>query len=138
MINSPGPTLLGFDVIWIGTLLAMVAFAAVVLAIYTAVTIKDPMAKRVKALNERRDELKSGMIVSATKKRASLIRKHENADKMRNALSSLKVLQDSQLAVIQQKLAQAGIRKKELAPLVILARMVLPIVIGGGMGLLIY
>ena len=139
MFNSPaGPTLLGFDVIWVGTILAGVAAVAVMMAIYAAVTVRDPMAKRVKALNERRDELKSGMIVSTARKRASIVRKNETADKMRDALSSLKVLQDSQVAQIQQKLAQAGIRKKELAPVVIFARMVLPVVLGGVVGTMVY
>jgi len=96
------------------------------------------MAKRVKSLNERRDALKTGMLTANAKKRASLVRKNEAADKVRDTLSTLKVLQDSQLQVIQQKLAQAGIRKKEWAPAVILARMVLPILLGGGAALLIY
>jgi len=48
-----GPTLLGFDVIWIATMLSAVAAFAVLLAIYAATTVKDPMARRVKALNER-------------------------------------------------------------------------------------
>ncbi len=49
---------------------------------------------------------------------------------MRETLASLKVLQESQLHDIQQKLAQAGIRKKEYAVAVIFARMVLPVVLG--------
>src|SRR5262245_45757853 len=122
--TPPGPTLLGFDVIWIGTVLAFVAAAAVMLAIYAAVTVRDPMAKRVKALNERREQLKAGIIASSTKKRASLIRKSDTTDKLRDTLSSLKVLQDSQLKQVQQKLAQAGIRKKELAFVVLFARMI--------------
>ena len=48
------------------------------------------------------------------------------------------MLQDSQLKEVQQKLAQAGWRSKELAVAVIFARMVLPIVIGGGAALFIY
>jgi tight adherence protein C len=48
------------------------------------------------------------------------------------------VLQDSQLKDVQQKLAQAGIRKKELAVIVIFARAVLPIVFGTIAGLSIY
>ncbi|MFN9377967.1 MAG: type II secretion system F family protein, partial [Novosphingobium sp.] len=132
MMNTPpGPTLLGVDVIWVGSILAGLAAMAVMFAIYTAVTIRDPMAKRVKALNERRDQLKSGIITQTAKKRASLVRKNETADKMKDTLSALKVLQQSQLEVIQQKLAQAGIRKKELGIVVIFARMVLPIVLGG-------
>jgi len=128
--NPPGPTLLGFDVIWVGTLLAFVAAAAVMLAIYAAVTVRDPMAKRVKALNERREQLKAGIVSSATKKRASLVRKSDATEKMRETMSSLKVLQDSQLKQIQQKLAQGGIRKKELAFVVLFVRMVTPIVLG--------
>ena len=131
MLNTPsGPTLLGFDVIWVGTLLAAVAAMAVMLAVYAAVTVRDPMAKRVKALNERREQLKSGIVTSSAKKRASLVRKNETTDKMKDTLQKLRVLQDSQLAVVQQKLAQAGIRKKEWAVAIIFARMVLPIALG--------
>lgn len=139
MLTTPsGPTLLGIDVIWVGSLLAAVAAAAVVLAIYAAVTVRDPMQKRVKALNERRELLKSGIVTSTARKRASIVRKTETTDKMRDTLSSLKVLQDSQLKAIQQKLAQAGIRKKEWAVAVIFARLVLPIVLGGTAAILIY
>ena len=60
--NAPGPTLLGFDVILVGTMLVAVAAFAVIMAIYAAVTVKDPMSKRVKALTARRDELKAGII----------------------------------------------------------------------------
>ena len=139
MINTPpGPTLLGIDVIWAGTLLAAMAAMAVMFAIYTAVTIRDPMAKRVKALNERREQLKSGIVTQSAKKRAKLVRQTDTTDKMRDTLSSLKVLQASQVAQVQQKLAQAGIRKKELAVAVIFARMVLPIVFGATAAFLIY
>ena len=130
LTNPAGPTLLGFDVIWVGTGLAFIAAAAVMLAIYAAITVRDPMAKRVKSLNARREQLKAGIVSSATKKRASLVRKSDSTERMRETLSSLKVLQDSQLKLIQQKLAQAGIRKKELAFLVLFVRMVLPIVLG--------
>ncbi|MCW1427763.1 type II secretion system F family protein [Novosphingobium sp. JCM 18896] len=135
--TPPGPTLLGFDVIWVATMLAMIATVAVCFAIYTAITVRDPMARRVKALNERREQLKAG-IVATPRKRASLIRKNETTDKMRDTLSSMKVLQDSQVKQAQQKLAQAGIRKKEWAVAVIFGRLVLPIVLGGFAAVMIY
>ena len=139
MLNTPqGPTLLGVDVIWVGSILAGLAAMAVMFAIYTAVTIRDPMAKRVKSLNDRRDQLKAGIMTSNAKKRVSLVRKTDTTDKMRDTLSTLKVLQDSQVKAVQQKLAQAGIRKKELAVAVIFARMILPIVLGGIAALMIY
>ena len=139
MLNSPaGPTLLGFDVLWIGSILAGLAAVAVLFAVYTAVTIRDPMQKRVKALNDRREELKAGIMTQSAKKRASLVRKNETTDKMKEMLNTLKVLQQSQLETIQQKLAHAGIRNKELGIVVIFARMVLPIVLGGTAVILLY
>jgi len=139
MLNSPpGPTLLGFDVLWIGSILAGCAAVAVLFAIYTAITIRDPMQKRVKALNERREQLKAGIVTQSAKKRASLVRKNETTDWMKGILSSLKVLQQSQLEAIQQKLVQAGIRRKELGIAVIFARMVLPVVLGGTAAIMIY
>ena len=127
---SAGPKLLGFDVIFIGSILAGVAAAAVMFAIYTAVTVRDPMAKRVKTLNARREELKSGIITQKSRKRQSLVQRSETTDKMKDTLKGMKVLQESQVKIIQQKLAQAGYRNKEYAVFVIFARMVLPVVLG--------
>ena len=127
---SAGPKLLGFDVVLVGTILAGIAAAAVVFAIYTVITVRDPMAKRVKALNARREELKSGIITQKSRKRQSLVQRTETTDKVKDTLAGMKVLQESQLKIIQQKLAQAGIRNKEYAVIVIMARMVLPIVLG--------
>ena len=138
LTNPAGPTLLGFDVIWIGTILAGIAAIAVMLAIYAAITVRDPMAKRVKALNARREQLKAGIVSSSGKKRASLIQKSDATERIRETLSSLKVLQDSQLKFIQQKLAQAGLRNKEMAFVVLFVRMVLPIVLGVIMGVLLF
>ena len=136
--QASGPTLLGFDVVLIGTILAGVAAFAVILAVYAAITVKDPMAKRVKALNDRRDQLKSGIVTSSAKKRTSLVRKTEKTERMKDTLSGMKMVQDSQIAVIQQKLAHAGYRNKELAVFVVAARLVLPIVLGGIGFLMIY
>jgi tight adherence protein C len=130
MAPSTGPTLLGVDVLWVATLLSAVAASAVVFAIYTATTVRDPMAKRVKALNDRREQLKAGITASTSKRRAKLVQKNETTDRIRSLLSSMKVLQESQIKVAQTKLLQAGIRSKEWAVAVIFGRLVLPIVIG--------
>lgn len=131
MMNTPqGPTLLGFDVMLIGSLLAGIAALATMFAIYAAVTIKDPMAKRVKALNARRDELKAGIITASAKKRQSLVRKSDKTEKVRDALSNMKVLQQSQVDQMAQKMAWAGYRNKEVAVYLIGLRMVLPIALG--------
>src|SRR3954447_21411538 len=132
-----GPTLLGFDVIWIATMLSAVAAFAVLLAIYAATTVKDPMARRVKALNERREQLKAG-IVASTNKRKKLTNRNEAADRVRSILSSFKILQDDQIQKTQLKLMQAGIPTKDLAFFIIFARFVLPVVLGLGIVVLIY
>ncbi|MEP2737013.1 MAG: type II secretion system F family protein [Erythrobacter sp.] len=139
MINSqPGPTLLGFDVVLVGTMLAGIAAFAMILAVYAAVTVKDPMSKRLKALADRREELKAGIVTASAKKRASLVRKTDTTDAMKERLAGMKILQESQIAAIEQKLAFAGYRNKELAVFVLTARMILPIVLGIGAFLLIY
>src|SRR5918993_4406345 len=124
-----GPTLLGVDVVWIATVLSGVATLAVLTAIYAATTVKDPMARRVKALNDRREQLKAG-IVASTNKRKKLTNKNEAADRVRSILSSFKMLQDDQLKKTQLKLMQAGIRTKDLAFFIIFARFVLPVILG--------
>jgi tight adherence protein C len=138
MLNQPaGPTLLGFDVLFVGTVLVGVAAAAVFLAIYAAITVRDPMSKRVKALNERREQLKAG-ISTAPRKRQSLVRRNQTTDNLTKTLGSFKMIQDSQVKAVEQKLAQAGIRKKEYAVTVIFARLVAPIVLGVLVGTLVY
>src|SRR5258706_9756984 len=99
---TSGPHVLGFDVIWIATILSAVATFAVMIAIYAATTVKDPMARRVKALNERREQLKAG-IVASTNKRRKLSNRNEAADRVRSILTSFKMIQDDQLKKTQQK-----------------------------------
>src|SRR5688572_11015326 len=129
-MQAPGPTLLGVDVIWVATLLAAVATMAVLTAIYAATTVKDPMARRVKALNERREQLKAG-IVASTNKRKKLTNRNQAADRVRTILGSFKMLQDDQIQKTQLRLMQAGIRTKDLAFFIIAARFLLPVLNGG-------
>jgi tight adherence protein C len=131
------PTLLGVDVIWVATILSGIATLAVIMAIYAATTVKDPMARRVKALNERREQLKAG-IVASTNKRKKLTNRNQAADRVRAILSKFKMLQDDQLQKTQQRLMQAGIRTKDLAFFIIFARFVLPVVLGITAVVLIY
>ena len=131
------PTLLGVDVIWVATILSAVATLAVLTAIYAATTVKDPMARRVKALNDRREQLKAG-IVASTNKRKKLTNKNQAADRVRGILSSFKMLQDDQIKKTQIRLMQAGIRAKDLAFFIIFARFVMPVVLGIAAVVLIY
>ena len=87
-------------------MLSAVATFAVMLAIYAATTVKDPMARRVKALNERREQLKAG-IVASTNKRKKLTNRNQAADNVRQLLSQFKMLQDDQVKKTQHA-ADAG------------------------------
>ncbi len=138
MTASSGPTLFGISVIYVASILSVVAALAVMTAIYAAVTVRDPMQKRVKALTERREQLKAGIVSNTPKRRAQLVRKNETVEWMRGLLGKLQVLQDSQIGAVQQKLAQAGIRKKEWAVAVIFVRMVAPVVLGLAAAALLY
>jgi tight adherence protein C len=127
---ASGPTLMGIDVLMVATVLAAVATFAVLVAIYAATTVRDPMAKRVKALNERREQLKAGIVASTSKRRRSITNRNEAADRVRSLLSSFRMLQDEQVEKAQKKLLQAGIRSKDLAFVVIFARFIMPLVFG--------
>ena len=136
--TTTGATLFGLTGADLGTLLAGLATLAVLMAIYAASTVRDPMARRVKALNERREQLKAGITASTSKRRTKIVHQNDTTDRMRTFLKSLKVLQDDQLKLAQQKLAQAGIRSKDWAIAVIFGRLVLPSVVGGLAALLVY
>ncbi|MBB5984351.1 type II secretion system F family protein [Sphingobium lignivorans] len=137
-MSSTGATLMGLTAADLGTLLAALATLAVLVALYAASTVRNPMNRRVKALNDRREQLKAGITASTGKRRAKIVHQNDTTDRMRTFLSSLKVLQDDQLKVAQVKLAQAGIRSKDWAIAIIFGRLVLPIVVGGMAALLIY
>nr|WP_242193325.1 type II secretion system F family protein [Sphingomonas hankookensis] len=138
MMASSNPTLMGIDIVNAATILSGIAALSIMLAIYVATTSRDPMTRRVKALNDRREQLKAGITASTSKRRAKLVQKNEATDRIRDLLSTLKVLQDSQLKVAQLKLMQAGIRSKDWAVAVIFGRLVLPIVLGLPMLYIVY
>ena len=131
MTGSRLPPLLGMDVTAIATMLAGAAVFALLTAIYAATTVRDPMARRMKALNERREQLKAGITASSSRRRARIAASSLATDRMRSFLSSLRVLPETQLRAAQIQLMRAGIRSKDAAVAVIFARLALPIGIGG-------
>jgi tight adherence protein C len=129
---------MGIDIMMVATGLSAVATFAVLVAIYAATTVRDPMAKRVKALNERREQLKAGIVASTSKRRKKITNRNEAADKVRSILAQFKMLQTEQVEKAQLRLMQAGIRSKDLAFVVIFARLVLPVVIGAAVITYVY
>ncbi|KQN94513.1 pilus assembly protein TadC [Sphingomonas sp. Leaf231] len=127
----------GFDLLTVAIVLPIFG-VAVLLGLYATRGLRDPMTRRVRALNDRREQLKAGITASTAKRRTKLVHQSNTADRVRNLLSSLRVLQDEQLKDAQRKLLQAGIRNKEWAVAVIFGRLVLPIVFGGLMVIWVY
>ena len=136
-MNAAEPmTILGLSPIDLATLLAALATMAVMVAVWAATTVRDPMRGRVKALQERREQLKAG--ISTSRKRGSVVAKAEATDVMRHILKKLAVLQDEQTQVAATKLAQAGIRSKDAIVALLFARLVMPLFLGGGTLLAVY
>ena len=100
---------------------------------------RDPMARRVRALNDRREQLKAGVAASKTRRRAKMEKKASiSVGRMKAILGSMKMLQDSQLKAASLNLARAGIRTKDAAITVIFFRLVAPILIGGTAAIGVY
>ena len=135
-MQSEPMTLFGFAPLDVATMLAALATFAMMVAVWAATTVRDPMRGRVKALQERREQLKAG--ITASRRRASVAAKAEATDVMRGILKKLSVLQDEQTQAAAAKLAQAGIRSKDAVVALLFARLVLPIFLGGGMLLAVY
>jgi len=138
MMPGPAATILGFDAANVAAVLAAIAAMSLMVAFYVMATARDPMARRVKALNDRREQLKAGITASTSKRRAKLVQKNEATDRIRELLTSMKMLQDSQVKAAQLKLMQAGIRSKDLAVTVIFGRLMLPILLGLPMIYIVY
>ena len=113
-----------------GTILAAIAAFSGLVAVHAATQVRDPMARRVRALNDRREQLKAGITASTKRSRNKAAQQARATERMRSILATLKVLQDSQLHAAQARLAQAGIRSKDAAVAVIFGRMALPAVLG--------
>ena len=120
--------LLGIEMIDILSYASGIAAFIVLFAIYQASLARDPMKGRIKALQERRDMLKSGLI--ATRRRASPLKKSEGVDLLRTIAEKLKLLQTEQNRKTLARLVQAGYRGSDALVLYQISRLVLPMLFG--------
>lgn len=118
------------------TMVAVVGVIAMMVLIWAATTVRDPMRGRVKALQAQRDELKTGL--TGSRRRITAAKKNESVDQMRSVLSRLKVLQAEQTKAIAEKLMRAGWRSKDAIVAFQFARLVGPFVFGALAAFLIY
>ncbi len=102
----------------------------VVMLIWNSGIIKTPINNRLKALDNRRDALRSGLIT--TKQRSSTVKKVDNFGFMRKITDKLKLLQHEQIQKISVQLQQAGFRSKDAIVIYQFSRLVLPALFGLG------
>lgn len=118
----------GIQMIDLLSMFAGVVAFMVLLAVYQAALVKNPMTGRVKTLQARRDALKAGLVRST--KRKSQIKKVDGVGHMRALAEKLKLLQTEQTKKLTHGLQQAGFRSKDALVIYQVARLVMPLVMG--------
>lgn len=119
-----GITLLDLVTLLIGA----TAFIAILAVWQAGLTARDPMRGRIKALQERRQALKAGLVTEA-KRRQSPVKKAQSVNLMREVVKKLQLLQSEQTQKVGQKLAQAGWRHKDAIVVYLFFKMILPIIV---------
>jgi len=120
--------ILGIEIVDLLSLLAGGAVLLVMVAIYQASLVRDPMKDRVKSLQQRRDALKAGIMT--TSKRKSPIKQSDGLNLLRVFADKLKLLQSEQTEKISLLMNQAGYRSKDAIVYYQIARLTLPLVMG--------
>lgn len=100
----------------------------VMIAVYQAALVRDPMKGRVKNLQGRREALKAGLVTTA--KRRSPVKKVDSVSMLRTVADKFKLLQDEQTKKVSTVLAQAGYRNNDAVVVYQVARLTLPLVMG--------
>lgn len=107
----------------IALILVALAFG-VIYIVYSSGLKRDPMKGRLKDLNERKDQLKAGLIT--TNKRQSNIKNVDRVNTMRKIANKLKLLQTESTDKISILLAQAGYRSKDALVIYQFSRLITP------------
>ncbi|GAB4570634.1 MAG: type II secretion system F family protein [Rhodothalassiaceae bacterium] len=119
-----GITLLDLITLLIGA----TAFIAILAVWQAGLSARDPMRGRIKALQDRRQALKAGLVTEA-KRRQSPVKKAQSVNLMREVVKKLQLLQSEQTQKVGQKLAQAGWRHKDAIVVYLFFKMILPIIV---------
>lgn len=117
-------TLLGINVVDLVTVLAALAAVIAVVAVWSSTVQRDPMRGRVKMLQARREELKSGFVASKKRSRSA---KADSVGAMRGVVDKLKLLQSEQTKKTSVLLSRAGYRNKDAVVIFLFSKLVTPI-----------
>ncbi|MFM7027554.1 MAG: type II secretion system F family protein [Chakrabartia sp.] len=125
-------TLFGFALLDLITLLSMIAALGAMAAVYGATSEKHLARSRIKAIEARRDELKTELLQPVNqKRRRRLTQRSGPAEQLRQIMDRFRLVNEDQLKAAELQLWQAGLRSNDLAVVLILSRIALPLVLGG-------
>lgn len=117
-------TILGLNVLDLVTFLFATAAVIAVVAVWSSTVQRDPMRSRVKALQARREALKSGFIAPKKRTRSA---KADSVGAMRGVVDKLKLLQSEQTKKTTILLTRAGFRNKDAVVIFLFAKLVTPV-----------
>lgn len=120
--------MLGINPIDLLAFVAGLVALVVMVAIYQAALVRDPMKGRMKELMARRDALRAGLVT--TRKRQNPIKKVDSVSVMRTIAEKLRLLQSEQTRKISTDLAQAGFRSKDALVIFQIAKLTMPFIMG--------
>lgn len=110
------------------TLLAAASAFLVMMAIWSTGIVKDGMDSKIKALQERREDLKRGYI--APVKRSQTLKKKKSVGFMHDLVNKFNFFKNEQGDKFQLKLIHAGYRNKEALVIFMFFKLVLPAIVG--------
>ena len=110
------------------TAMASLAAFGTVCAVWNGLLAKDPLSVRAKRLQQRREELKAGLMTP----RGNRHRMVSAMGVMRNVTQRFHLLRSKTADKIAGRLAQAGLRSKDAVVTFLFLKISLPFVFGGG------
>jgi len=120
--------ILGISTVDLLSAVAGIVALIVMLAVYQAMLVKNPMKGRVKNLQDRREALKAGLVTS--NKRRSPLKKVDSVSALRAIANRFKLLQEGQTKKVSSSLMQAGYRSNDAVVIFQVARLTLPLLMG--------
>lgn len=127
---SPEQLLIGFglDPNQVVSMVAGAGALCSVLAVWSALLQRDPMAKRAKQLRQRQKELAAGVL----KTRRHATRRLSAMSTIRTIATKLRLLQSQKTGEIAEHLSRCGWRSKDAVMAFLFLRLSLPVVFGIG------
>ena len=110
-----------------------VAFATVY-AVWNALTARDPLGSRAKALRQHREKLKAGMTASRRSERRTVVA----MGMMRRVIQRFNLMRTQQATKIVDRLAEAGWRSKDALVAFLFMKICLPFAFGAAAAFAIY